>query len=213
MSSSVLVIGGGDRISPRELAALPANATVIAADSGLDRAFEVGLEVDVAIGDFDSVSGQGYLRAEAADVELIRYPANKDATDLELAMVHATSLGPDHLWVTAIAGGRIDHFLANVLLLADQRFAGLEVDALLGDQRLSVIHDRRVLTGRIGSLISLLPVGGPAIGVTTAGLQYSLDDETLTSGSPRGMSNVMADPLAVVSLRTGTLLAFQELAS
>ncbi len=211
MSASVVVIGGGDQISPRELAALPAEPTIIAADSGIDRAAEVDLEVDIGIGDFDSVSGQGYLRAEAAGVDLIRYPANKNATDLELAMVHAMSLDPDRLVVTALAGGRFDHLIANVLLLGDQRFSSVEIDAFVGDQRLSIINDRRVLTGQIGSLVSLLPLGGPAVGITTIGLEYGLDNETLVAGSPRGMSNVLVGPLAVVSLLSGTLLAFQEL--
>ena len=213
MSSPILVIGGGEAISPREHAALPDAELVIAADSGIDRAHEVGLNVDVALGDFDSVSAQGYLKAETAGVELIRHPEDKNETDLELALLHAASLEPDRIVVAGIGGGRLDHLMSSVLLLADGRFASIEVDALVGNERVSVIHRRRTLTGTIGSRVSLLPIGGSVRGVHATGFAYELDDETLQRHSPRGMSNAFVAPLAVVSLDVGVLLAFQELLS
>lgn len=211
MSESVLVVGGGEPISPREMHALSRHSVVIAADSGIDRAYECDLTIDIAIGDFDSVTGQGLLRAESAGAEICRFPGVKNETDLELALLHAMSLEPDRILVVAIGGGRFDHLLSSTLLLADDRLANIDVQALVGNHWLTVVRDSRALTGSVGSTVTLLPIGGPAIGVSTNGLEYPLNAETLPAGSPRGMSNLFSAPLAVVDVQSGVLFALQEL--
>lgn len=213
MSSPVLVLGGGDPISAREFAAFPRLNTVVVADSGIDRANEVGISPTIAVGDFDSVTAQGFLLAEAEGVEIHRFPAAKSETDLELALLHVLGLEAEQLTVAAIGGGRLDHFLANMLLLGDERFASMEIEALVDNYRVTVLRGQRTLAGPVGSILSLLPIGGPAEAISTSGLQYPLDDETLTASSPRGMSNVLTAPLAVVNVGVGVILAFQELPS
>lgn len=217
---SVIIVGGGDPISPHELDACSRlgfdDAYVIAADSGLDRAADAGLLVDVAIGDFDSVSAQALLRAEEDEIEIVRHPQVKNETDLELALVHAATLEPERILVMGIGGGRLDHFLAGLLLLGDDRFGDLEVDALVQDSHITVIGRtaigrRRVITGSVGSIVTLLPIGGDAEGVSTNGLEYPLRNETLHAGSPRGLSNLFVAPLAVVEVKAGALFTVQEL--
>ena len=78
---------------------------MIAADSGIDLALALGLHVDVAIGDFDSVSAAGLATVEAAGALVERYPAAKDATDLELALDAAIALEPAHV---IVVGGAAD---------------------------------------------------------------------------------------------------------
>ena len=109
------------------------------------------------------------------------------------------------------ARGRLDHFLANVALLASSRFADLEIDAYLGDAYLAVVQGGRpphVVTGTAGSLVTLLAAGGDACGITTAGLQYPLHSATLRPGSTRGVSNVLGRT-GSVALEQGTLLVIQ----
>ncbi len=207
----MLVFGGGDNLAAEHLSRVPVPDLVIAADSGIDRARAHGVHIDVAVGDFDSVTAAGLLGAERAGTKIIRHPTAKAETDLELALLEAMALSPERIVVVAIDGGRPDHLLANVALLADHRFAGVKIDALLDGGELSVIHDKRALTGRVGELLSLLPYGGDAVGVRTSGLHYPLVGETLRAGSPRGVSNVFAAPVAVVSVEQGTLLAVRPL--
>jgi thiamine pyrophosphokinase len=203
----VVVAGGG---APAAFVpGLPAGATVIAADGGVDRAHALGLRVDVAIGDFDSVTPEGLAAAEAAGARAERHPAAKDATDLELALDAALALGPARILVVGSDGGRLDHLLGSLLLLACERYAGAEVDAVLGRTSVAVVRGTRTLTGTEGDLVSLLPVHGAAEGVTTEGLAYPLRGETLPAGTSRGISNVLTAPQARVTVDRGCLLAIR----
>ncbi len=203
---TVVVVAGGHP-SPGPVAALPERPYVIAADSGVDRALAHGLCIDLAIGDFDSVSPAGLAAAEASGAAIERHPPAKDATDLELALDAAIALEPSRILVIGSAGGRLDHLLGAILLLGDARYASATVDAYLHDNRVWVIRGERTLTGAPGEIVSLLPVHGPAEGVTTSGLEYPLNDETLAAGTSRGVSNVFAAIEAVVSVARGCLIA------
>lgn len=182
---------------------------VVAADGGVDRALALGLHVDVAIGDFDSVTAAGLAAVERAGARAERHPAAKDATDLELALDTALAASPARILVVGSESGRLDHVLSSLLLIADPRYAGAEVDALLGGARVHVIHGSRTLAGVAGELVSLLAVHGPAEGVSTSGLVYPLARETLVPGTSRGVSNVFAGAEAHVSLDRGVLLAIR----
>jgi thiamine pyrophosphokinase len=188
---------------------LPAVAHVVAADGGLDRARALGLEVDVVVGDLDSVSTAALAAAEAAGARIVRHPAAKDATDLELALDEAVALGAHRVLVVASAEGRLDHLLGSLLLLGSERYSALELDAHVGGTLVHVVRGERDLRGAAGGLVSLLPLGGPARGVRTEGLEYPLRGETLEPGSTRGVSNVFTGPEARVSLTGGVLLAIR----
>ena len=205
----VVVAGGHPSTVPSPLPDLPVEITVIAADSGIDLALTLGLHVDVAIGDFDSVSAAGLATVEAAGALVERYPAEKDATDLELALDAAIALEPSHVVVVGTAGGRLDHLLGSILLLGAARYAGVTVDAYLDGNRLSVIRRSRTLAGSPGDVVSLLPAHGPAEGVSTTGLAYPLHGETLPAGTSRGVSNVFATTEAQITVARGCLIAVQ----
>ncbi len=189
--------------------AVPEAATVIAADGGLERAVALGLEVDVVVGDLDSAPAAAVEAAEAAGARIVRHPVAKDATDLELALDEALALGARRVLVVASAGGRVDHLLASLLLLGSDRFAALDVDALVGDALVHVVRGERTLRGVPGELLTLLPLGGPAAGITTSGFEYPLVAETLEPGSTRGVSNVFATADAHVAVADGVLLAIR----
>jgi thiamine pyrophosphokinase len=205
----VVVAGGHPSTLPSPLPDLPAAITVIAADSGIDLGLALGLHVDIAIGDFDSVSAAGLATVEAAGALVERYPAAKDATDLELGLDAAIALEPSHVVVVGTAGGRLDHLLGSILLLGDARYAGVTLDAYLDGNRLSVIRRSRTLTGAPGDVVSLVPAHGPAEGVSTTGLAYPLHDETLPAGTSRGVSNVFAATEAQITVARGCLIAVQ----
>jgi thiamine pyrophosphokinase len=209
---TVLVLAGGVPVAAQVAAALPPAAHVVAADSGLHHAATLGLHVDRVVGDFDSVDPALLEAAVASGASIERHPVAKDATDLELAMEAARALDPDRVVVVGGAGGRLDHLLANVLLLASERYAHLSVEAYVDSALVAVAHGGHVplvVRGRSGSLVSLLPVFGRARGVVTSGLAYPLAGEDLHAGSTRGASNVLAAEEARVELAEGTLLVVQ----
>ncbi len=211
LHETVIVVAGGenpstDPLRPAGVAAV-GQATVIAADGGVDRALALGLHVDLAVGDFDSVSRDGLAAAAAAGARIERHPTAKDATDLELALDAAMALSPSRVLVIGAAGGRLDHLLASLLVLGSWRYRDVEIDALLGAARAHVIRDSRSFGGTVGELVSLLPLHGPAEGVTTSGLVYPLAGETLTAGTSRGISNLFAAAEAHVEVGRGVVAA------
>jgi thiamine pyrophosphokinase len=205
-----LVFAGGDPVDGSVAARLPdLGVTVVAADSGVERALALGRRVDLVVGDFDSADPAAVETAVAGGAELRRYPTDKDQSDLELALHAARAGGASRVIVVGGYGGRLDHFLANALLLASPSFADLDIEALVGEARITVIHDRASLSGAVGDLCSLLAVGGAARQVRTAGLRFPLRGEDLLPGSTRGVSNEFIEPVATVSLERGALLAVQ----
>jgi thiamine pyrophosphokinase len=205
----VVVVAGGGPLSARAAEAVPPGAVVIAADDGLEQAQAVGLEVALAVGDFDSASPEAVANAEAAGTRIERHPAEKDATDLELALDAASGLRPSRILVLAPRGGRLDHELAGLLLLASGRYADSQIDALVGEAHVHVVRGTRTLAGEADEVVSLLAVSGPAEGVTTEGLVYPLRGETLEPGSTRGVSNVFAAESAWVEVARGVVLAIR----
>ena len=207
MELDLVVVAAGVGSAPALAGAAPAGTPVVAADGGLDGALALGLDVRLAVGDFDSAAPAAVAAAEAAGVPLERHPAAKDATDLELALDAAVALGPRRVLVVGAGDGRLDHLLAGLLALGAERYAGIELDALLGGAEAHVVRGERRLAGTPGELLSLLPLHGPADGVVTEGLAYPLAGETLAPGSTRGVSNAFAAAEARVSLARGVLLA------
>lgn len=209
MPGTVLILAGGSSPTADVRNALPAAAMCIAADSGIDHARALGRVPDLVVGDFDSVSAEGLAWAKSAGAVVEEHPTSKDKTDLELALSLAVEKQPARIVVAAIGGGRFDHLLANVQVIAGEQFAAVPIDALVGTALLSVIHDRRVLHGSVQETVSLLPLHGDAEGVTTEGLGYPLRGERLRSGASRGVSNYFASRDATVTVGRGTLVAVQ----
>jgi thiamine pyrophosphokinase len=205
----VVVVAGGEPPRPEVARLVPPGATVIAADGGLEHAHALALEVALAVGDFDSATQAAIGDAQAAGVRIVRHPAAKDATDLELALGEALALAPSRILVLAGTGDRLDHLLALLLALGSPRLAGVQVDGSVGSAQVHVVRSKRTFTGEVGELVSLLALHGPAEGVWTDGLAYELRGETLEPGSSRGVSNVLVSERARVSLERGVLLAIR----
>ncbi|MGI8710486.1 MAG: thiamine diphosphokinase [Acidimicrobiales bacterium] len=209
---------------------LPPAAVVVAADSGLDHARAAGLAVDHLVGDLDSVSPAAVERARAGGAVVHAHAADKDATDFELATdvvvalersarCRATSVGPakpaagecpdaarPRLLVLGAGGGRLDHLLADVMLLAGPLVAGYDVDAAFGSADIAIVRPgrRRSLALRAGAQVSLLPLHGPARAVTTTGLRWPLVHADLAPGTTRGLSNEVVGDVTV-SVAEGVL--------
>lgn len=197
---TVVVLSGGPL--PAAPVPLPPGAIVVTANGGAELARALGVEVALAVGDFDSLEGA----CLGPGTQIERYPTAKDATDLELALGAAMRFQPERVLVVGSAGGRLDHLLGGLLLLAADAYAGVHMDAWLAGNWVHVVRDERILTGPEGATVSLFALNGPARGVFSEGLVYPLSGETLEPSSTRGVSNVFAGPRARVRLRDGVLM-------
>jgi thiamine pyrophosphokinase len=191
---------------------------VVAADGGWDKAEALGLRPDLLVGDADSLPEARFLALAADGVTIERSPTTKDESDAELAVIAALRRGATHITVLGALGGkRFDHALANVGLLGLPAPGDAEVELLDGSTRVRLLRAppadgeiaRCSLAGSKDDLVSLLPVGALAVGVSTDGLLYSLRDEDLLPGPARGLSNVRVAADASVTLRGGRLLVIE----
>lgn len=198
---TAIVLTGGDPVPASLRHQLPPADLVIAADSGYHLAPTLGIDVDLVIGDFDSIDPG----ADLSRAEVVRHPPDKDHSDLELAFAAATGRNATDVVVVGGGGGRLDHLLANAAVIASHDRA--KVTWLTGQERIHVVKGTETITGSAGDLVTLLALGGDAGGVTTRGLRYPLDRETLPFGSARGLSNVMLTSEATVSVASGVMIA------
>lgn len=206
---SVLVFAGGERCRAEDVADLAPDALVIAADSGAAHAVALGWPVHLLIGDLDSIPSGLTEELEATGTVVERHPMAKDRTDLALALDAALHSGLGPVTVVGGHGGRLDHLVANVALLASPAYAGLRLDARMGRTRVTVVRGRRQLFGRPGELVSLLAFGGSARGVSTTGLLFPLEQAELLCGSSVGVSNELTGHEAEVTVRDGVVVALQ----
>ena len=180
--------------------------TIVAADGGLHYIQALGLKPDVLIGDLDSVSAADLQGLEGSNVAILRYPREKDETDLELALDWCVRQGFCAILVVGALGGRLDQTLGNLFLLTWMRLAGIDVRLDDGLEEVLAITAAVTLYGLPGETVSLLPVQGPARGITTTGLRYPLKGETLWPERTRGISNELLEEQASISLEQGCLL-------
>ena len=190
---------------------------VVAADGGARLAAGLGLRVDAWVGDGDSVDPEALDELRRAGVRIRRFPPDKDSSDTELALVEALGAGATDVTILGALGGpRLDHELANLALLAHPAAAGVPVRLLDDRARVRLLAGplptggsaRLDLAGRIGDLVSLIPLDD-AVGVTTAGLRFPLNDEALHAGPARGLSNVRDAAAAEVGVRRGRILVVE----
>lgn len=200
---TVFVLTGGAATHPSLV--LPPADLVVAADSGARLAPALGLGVDLLVGDLDSI-GAGRVEALRSGGTVVqRHPEDKDATDLELALAAAVAHDPTRIVVVGGNGGRIDHAVANMGAIAAVAAPGRQVEAWMGAAHIAVSADEVVIGARVAETVSLVPLNGPAAGVTTSGLRWPLVAATLDAGTTWGMSNEVVTSPARVTLWSGTL--------
>lgn len=207
----VVVVASGE-LDARDASRLDGADLVIAADGGAESLDRLGRRPDLLVGDLDSTDAALVERLAEAGTRVDRHPTDKEASDTELALEAAIAAGASEVVLLGATGGdRLDHELANLLLLADPGREARNVRLVRGSSTVRVLHGatRLGLAGAPGDLVSLLPIGGDASGVTTDGLRWALSGETLRMGRSRGLSNEVTGPPASVSLERGTLLVVE----
>ena len=215
-TAQAIVLADGSA-GPREAidAAWPgwcaADPYVVAADGGARHAEPLGLRIDRWVGDGDSIDAELLARLAVAGVPIERMPPDKDESDTELAVGVALAERPRSMVILGALGGpRLDHALANLGLLTLPELHGIDVRLIAADARVRVAWAGRTrLEGRIDDVVTLLPIGADAMGVTTAGLAFPLHGETLLLGRTRGLSNRRTHSAAELSLESGRLLVVE----
>lgn len=209
MDGKCIVIGAGD-LTMGELT-VGEDDYCIAVDGGLSYCGILGVEPDIIIGDFDSVSEKEKeaiaLLKEQIPERIIELVPEKDDTDMLVALKHGLKLGYRDFRIYAGTGGRFDHTLANIqclLYLKNHDATGYLVD---GTGMILVLQNESVQFQKsMEGYLSLFSLGKQANGVTIQGMKYPLNHYTMTNDFPIGISNEFIGESATISVEDGELV-------
>ena len=220
MAGTVLMIAGGEvdlTFAKNFINQIEFNV-VVCADSGLDAAFKLGLPVQYAMGDFDSVS-ENVLRyyqsaaREGIQTEFVEYPAEKDATDSQIVLEWIVERFPSEIYILGATGNRLDHFLANLTILMKPLSYGIPAYLIDGYNKIYLLDHSHVFRRKelFGTYISFLPLTERAV-VSLKGFRYELDRKEMTIGDSLGVSNEIGKEkdAALMILEEGILIAIES---
>lgn len=206
---ALLVCAAGVHGSASLVTALAQGAElVVAVDGGGAICRRAGVVPDLVVGDLDSLSPRDEKALEAAGSEIVRFPAEKNDSDLALALRVARERGAAEVIVTAASSGRLDHTLFVISALAESAdLSPVLVEPTLELFVLSPRHRASLQVRGDGATLSLIAFGESAK-VSASGTQWPLDGEVLEPTTTRGLSNrVTGVDGAQVSVLEGIVLA------
>jgi thiamine pyrophosphokinase len=179
---------------------------VIAANGGSQHCLSLKITPDVLIGDLDSVDPDLVATWEKQGVEVIRHSADKDQTDLELALLLAQERGAEKISVYGAVGGRLDMTFGNLTLLAHPQLR-VPIRLICGNEEVYLLQQGESLDveGSPGDTLSLLPLDPDGAKVSAQGVQYVLERDKLEFGLTRGISNQLTQTKATIRLEAGLL--------
>lgn len=181
---------------------------IICVDSGARHMKMFNLVPDVLLGDFDSITDSDYdFLKQRTRIET--FPVEKNETDSEIAVELALKKGYKDIIILGGAGSRLDHSIANILLLKkihDAKARGMLVNE---QNQVHYVTSSIRLEKEEGFKVSLIPLGGKACGITTKGLYYPLSGEDIEYGSTRGISNEFIANTAEITVEKGALLVIK----
>lgn len=181
------------------------NDYLIAVDGGLRHLEQLNLSPHLLIGDLDSVKLSALKKAETAGVEILRYPIEKNESDLELATLEALRRGFNEILITGTSGGRIDHILACLAILAMPDLQKVKAKIIDGASTVYYIKEHFELDTEVGDLISLQAWGEGVDGLNTSGLKWELNNASLHPWGALGLSNLAIQNRITISLKSGQL--------
>lgn len=210
MKKAIIFLHGDKADVSRVKKHIDTNTLLIGCDGGTQYAIDLGFVPNIVIGDMDSIPTKLKKELKSKKIKFVTYPAKKDNTDAELALLYAIKRGCKEIILTGILGTRIDHLLATIHMLGNPKFKNINLSIIEGNQDLYLVRNYIKLTGKKGDLVSLLPLNGDVEGITTKDLAYSLQGEALRGYETMGVSNVLTENKAEISLKTGTLLVIHQ---
>lgn len=202
----MIVANGSFTPTPEIRRELETSDMVIAADGGAVHLNRLSRLPDLVIGDLDSIDDLTRDTCKSVNIPLHSHPPEKDMTDTELCIDHAVEQGASEIVLLGVTGRRLDHTLANILMLRPLLARGVRGRILDANNEIFLAASDITVTGTPGDLLSVIPVSETVTGLTLRGLAYPLTNKTLTMGTALGVSNVFVRDTATIKLRTGLVL-------
>lgn len=214
MSRRIVIVSGGTLDEGLVLSAIgdEDSCYVIGVDKGMEFLYEHKIIPSYIVGDFDSVDEKivNYYREET-DVPIREFNPVKDASDTEIAIRLAMTLGCDEMIILGATGGRLDHLWANVQSLAIPFKAGITAEIWDRQNRIRLIGEETVLKKgeTYGPYFSVFPLGAEVYNFNISGARYPLHNHVLTPYDSLCVSNQFEEDEVVISFANGTVILME----
>lgn len=196
-----------------DLFSFAGDCIVISADGGAENALKMNLVPDIVIGDMDSIKAadKEKIRVRSNKTRYISTSAYKDKSDTQLAVEYALGLGIKKIIILGALGGRIDHSIANIFLLASPFLRNIDIRILTDTSEIVIMRKSGAITGNIGTTVTLISLSPYTYFIKTKGLKYVLENEKLIFSPVRGISNVFTEKKAYIKIKKGIVLVVKQL--
>ncbi len=186
-----IIIGAGDKPCESLIRKyMQGDFRIIAADGGGDVLGEYGIVPDIVMGDFDSISDGSLQKYETSEARVLRFPAEKDETDLELCADMAVDMGATDIVLLGVMGGRFDHTYAALLVLNRVRHFLKSAWIAHDGQQLCIVEGTKHFEVSPGCTFSVLPFLGSCSYTIEGDVKYPAKDLLLEGTRSVGNSNI-----------------------
>jgi thiamine pyrophosphokinase len=180
---------------------------ILASDGGYKTAKEMRLNIDVLLGDFDSITDEDLKEAQTRGIKTISFPTDKDKTDGELAVDYAISQGSKEIIILGSFKEELDHALGNLFLLFNLDRLGIKSKLLTQKYEIELIKSDKEYIRKKGHELSLIPVSEIVEGLNIEGSQYNLKEVKVKMGQTLTLRNLIVDDKARVYFKKGKVLS------
>lgn len=184
----------------------------IGADRGSLHLLKNDININYAVGDFDSIDEQQKKLIKQNTVSINEFPSEKNETDLEIAIEKAIELKPEKIYLFGVTGGRLDHTIINMQLLhtiVKAKIRGIIVDKW-NILELTNNGKHTIVKNDYYPYISFIPYTEHVSNITLKGFYYPLKNFHISQGSTRCISNKLNEAKGTLSYKKGMLLVIQS---
>ncbi len=179
---------------------------IICADGGSNHIIKTSVKPDLIIGDLDSIEKETLNKLKNSKIEISKFPREKDFTDTELAVEYLISKNVDKIIFMGVLGTRIDHTLANILLLNNLLDRGIQ-GKIIGEKNTIFINDSTLkLKKEENTFVSVIPITNEGARITLKGFEYETNEEKFTFASSYGISNRIVEETGIITIKQGRCL-------
>ncbi|BBK77472.1 MULTISPECIES: thiamine diphosphokinase [Clostridium] len=202
-----IIVTGGNKPSKKLLNSyIKSGDLIIGADKGSEYLYDYEIMPNIILGDFDSISEEKLKKIEEKQVEIIKFPPEKDYTDTEIAIMEAMKRGADTIYLFGGLGTRADHSLGNIGLLLTTKNKGARL-LIVDDHNKMYLADKNMsLNGSQGEIISFHALSDVVKGFEIRGAKYNLNSYDMHLLDPRAVCNEFIDTPINIKYESGELL-------
>lgn len=183
---------------------------IICADGGAKYFIDFNIYPDIIVGDLDSIDEKVLSFMKKKNIKFYKFSTRKDKTDTELALDYAVEMGAKEITLLGAVGTRIDHTLANIMLLKKLLKKGIKSKIINNYNEIYITDSYLMLEGTEGYYISLIPLTEVVRGVTLRGFEYETTDKDFNMDSSFGISNKIINKKGEISIKEGTCLVIKS---